>query len=112
MAVPAVNIVIEKETDFSTKFKLKSDGAPINLTGYTFTAKMRKHYAATTSYEFDVEAVAPLSSGIISVGMGNTITGTIPPGRYYYDVLITSSGVSTVTTKVIEGTVLVRGTAS
>lgn len=109
MAVPAVNIVIEKETDFSTKFKLKRDGAPINLTGYTFSSKLKKHYSSTSSYEFSINAIVPYSSGIISVGMASSITATIPVGRYFYDILITSNGV---TTKVIEGNVLVKGTAS
>ena len=109
MAVPAVNIVIEKGTDFSTNFKLKQNGAPINLTGYTFSSKMKKHPASSTSYSLTVTPLAPYSNGVIRVGMANTITSTIPVGRYLYDVLITISGT---TTKAIEGTVLVKGTAS
>ena len=109
MAVPAVNIVIEKNTDFSTTFKLKKDGAPLNLTGCTFTSKMKKHYTSTTSYNFTVTPVSPLSNGIITVGMSTSITSNINPGRYVYDVLMTLSGS---TTKVIEGTVIVKGTSS
>jgi hypothetical protein len=109
MAVPAVNIVIEKGTDFSTNFKLKKDGAPINLTGYTFSSKLRKHHSSTTAYNFSVSGKSPLTSGIITVGMASSITSTIPSGRYVYDVLITIEGV---TTKAIEGNVLIRGTAS
>lgn len=109
MAVPAVNILIEKATDFSTNFKLKQDGAPINLTGYTFSSKMRRHPSSSTSYSFTVTPLAPYSNGVIRVGMASTITSTLPTGRYFYDVLITLSGT---TTKVIEGNVLVKGTAS
>ena len=109
MAVPAVNIVIEKGTDFSTNFKLKKDGSPIDLTGYTFSAKMRKYYTSTNYYTLNVQTLAPLSGGLIKVGMASSITSTIPSGRYVYDVLITLSGT---TTKVIEGNVLVKGTAS
>lgn len=109
MSVPAVNIVIEKNTDFSTNFKLKRNGAPFDLTGYTFTSKLRKHYTSSTSYNFTVTLLTPLANGIIKVGMASSITATIPSGRYVYDVLATSTGI---TTKVIEGTVLVEGTAS
>jgi hypothetical protein len=109
MAVPAVNIVIEKGTDFTTNFKLKKDGAPLNLTGYTCVAKMRRHYSATTHYDFTATPLDPFSLGIVRVGMANSITSTIPVGRYVYDVLITYSGT---TTKVIEGNVLVKGTSS
>jgi hypothetical protein len=50
-----------------------------------------------------------LTSGIVRIGMASTITATIPSGRYVYDVLATSSGT---TIKVIEGTVIVKGTAT
>jgi len=43
MAVPAINIVIEQGADFSRTYSLKStSGAPLDLTNYTFDAKMRK----------------------------------------------------------------------
>ena len=109
MAVPAVNIILEKGTDFSTNFKLKKDGDAIDLTGYTCVASMRKYYTSSTHYDFTVTPLTPLTLGTINVGMASSITATIPAGRYVYDVLITFSGN---TTKVIEGNVLVRGTAS
>lgn len=109
MAVPAVNILIEKNTDFSTSFKLKQDGAPINLNGYTISSKMRRHHSASTSYEFVVTVLSPTTSGLIKIGMASSITSQIPSGRYVYDVLATYSGT---TTKVIEGTALVKGTSS
>ena len=109
MAVPAVNIVIEKGTSFSTNFKLKQDGGPLDLTGCTFSSKMKKHYSSSSSYNFTVTPASPLTGGIITVGMSTTTTSTLPTGRYVYDVLLTVSGI---TSKVIEGTVLVKGTAS
>lgn len=109
MAVPAVNIVIEKNTDFSTSFKLKKDGAPINLNGYTISSKMRKHYSSSTSYDFVVTILSPTTSGIVKIGMASSITSQIPTGRYVYDVLATLSGQ---TVKVIEGTALVKGTST
>lgn len=109
MAVPAVNLTIDKETTFSENFKLKKDGAPIDLTDYTFSAKMKKSYTSSSFYEFDVEALEPYSDGIIKVGMASSVTAAIPTGRYVYDVLIT---ISTNTIKVIEGNILVKGTAS
>ena len=109
MAVPSVNIVLDKGTDFSRNFKLKKDGSPINLSGYTFSVKMKKYYSSSTQYNFTAQAIIPQTSGILNIGMASSITATIPTGRYVYDVLITYSGN---TTKVIEGNVLVKGTAS
>ena len=109
MAVPVVNLTIEKGADFSTSLKLKTDGAVIDLTGYTFAAKMRKHPAASTYYTFTVTALSPLSSGIVKLTMTDTTTSAIPVGRYMWDLLITLSGT---TTKAVKGTVIVEGTAS
>lgn len=109
MAVPAVNIVLDQGTDFSTNFKLKRDGSAIDLTGHTCTARMRKYYTSTTHYDFTVTPSMSLTDGVITIGMASSITSTIPTGRYVYDVLITVSGT---TTKVIEGNILVKGTAS
>ena len=108
MAVPVVNLSIDQGTRFSTSLKIKLDGGALNLSGYTFSSKLKKHYAATTSYPFTV-SIASTSSGIISIGMASTITATIPPGRYVYDVISTTSGVPN---KVVEGTVIVKGTAT
>lgn len=109
MAVAAVNLTIEKGADFSTSLKLKTDGSTINLTGYTFSCKMRKHPASSTYYTFTVTALSPLTSGVVKLEMSDTTTSSIPPGRYIWDLLITLSGT---TTKAIKGTVIVEGSAS
>lgn len=109
MAVPAVNLTIEKGADFTTSLKIKSDGASVNLTGYTFSCKMRKHPTASTAYNFTATAVVPLTSGIVKIEMAKNNTSQIPIGRYFWDLLITSAGV---TTKAVKGTVIVEGTAS
>jgi len=114
MAVQVVNLTVEQGADFSAFLNLRSNGAPINLTGYQFFSKIKKHYSATNSYSFNVSVVNPATSGNILVGMSKTITSTIPSGRYVYDVLGISSGVGIVSTtdKYFKGTVIVEGTSS
>jgi hypothetical protein len=116
MSVQVVNLSIEKGADFSLSLKLKSNGAPINLTGYSFSAKMKKHYNSQTSYPFTVTALNPLTSGNVTIGMASTVTSTIPSGRYVYDVLVTNPGIGTtvpsITSKYFKGTVIVEGTSS
>jgi hypothetical protein len=109
MAVPSLNFVIDKGTDFSITVKVKKDGAVINLTDYTFSAKMRKHYEAKTSYDFTVTPSLPYDRGIVTVGMASSISANVPIGRYYYDLLIEFDSI---VTKAFEGTVIVKGTAS
>ena len=108
MAVPAVNLIIDKGTTFSTSIKLKKDGAALNLTGYTLSAKMRKHHGASSYYSFSAISPSP-SQGLVTVGMASSITSTIPVGRYVYDLLITYAGT---TSKAVEGTIIVKGTVS
>ena len=46
MAVPSVNIQIEQGADFSSTFDVKkSDNSALDLSGFSFSAKMRKHAA-------------------------------------------------------------------
>ena len=94
MAVPAVNIVLDQGTDFSTNFKLKRDGSAIDLTNHSYTARMKKYYTSSTYYDFTVTPSMSLTDGVINVGMASSITSTIPTGRYVYDILITVSGIT------------------
>ena len=109
MAVPVVNLTLEKGADFSTSFKIKTDGAAVNLTGYTLSCKMKKHATASTSYSFVATALSPLSSGVVKVQMSKSSISQIATGRYIWELLITYSGT---TTKAIKGTVIVEGSAS
>jgi hypothetical protein len=113
MAVSIVNLSIEQGTDFSLSLTLKSNGAPIDLTNYNFTAKMKKHYSASNYYPFLITKELPYSSGKVTIGMASSITSTISPGRYVYDVLATTGiGTTASTSKYFKGTIIVEGTSS
>jgi predicted flavoprotein YhiN len=103
MAIKA-NLVIDQGTDYSATIDLVDDNNTIfNLTGYSVRAQVRKSYAATTSYNFT--ATHNGTSGQIILFMSNGLTQTMEPGRYLYDVEITSPGNSI--TRVVEGIVTV-----
>jgi hypothetical protein len=110
MAVAAVNLTIDKGTDFSLAFKIKTDGAAINLVGYGYSCVMRKHYAASVGYGFSVTPLTPYTLGVVRLEMHKSITSNISPGRYVYDLLITDATGDTF--KSVEGNVTVKGTAS
>jgi hypothetical protein len=111
MAVAAVNLTIDKGTDFSLAMKIKTDGAVVNLAGYGFSCVMKKHSAANVGYAFTVTALAPTTDGILKLQMPKAVTKTLNPGRYYYDLLFTLP-TSGDTLKYAEGNVIVKGTAS
>ena len=110
MAVAGVNLTIERGTDFSVALKLKSDDSPIRLSGYGVSSVIRKHYDASVGYGFSTTILEPTTSGVVRFEMHNTLTSQIRPGRYVYDVLVTD--LNGRISKVSEGNVLVKGTAT
>ena len=101
MAVnPVINISIPQGSDFSETFvSTENDGSPSNLAGYAGAAKMKKHPGATTSSSFSVNITA--STGEVAIAMTSGVTVGLEPGRYYYDVKLTSG--SGAVSRLVEG---------
>lgn len=109
MAVQAVNLTIEKGTDFENTFTLKNaDGTPLDLNNYTAVAKLKKFPTATESTAFSVGITT--ATGQVKISMANTVTSSLDVGRHYYDVVRISSG--SLKSKIVEGMILVNGSAS
>lgn len=105
MAVPVVNLRIDKGTSFEATFNVtNSDGSPFNLTGHNASAKIKKHPTSNTSKSFDVSIVA--STGEITISMGSSVTSELSAGINIYDVVITEINDGKVS-KVFEGNVTV-----
>ena len=103
MAIKA-NIVVDQGTDFSATIDVtNADGTAFNLTGYTVAAQMRKNYASSTATTFTASHNS--GAGQITLALLKSTTNNLEPGRYLYDVEITSSGNNTV--RVVEGIVTV-----
>tara|TARA_B100000282_G_scaffold104480_1_gene73930 strand:- start:18503 stop:18835 length:333 start_codon:yes stop_codon:yes gene_type:complete len=105
MAVPVVNIVIEQGADYSSSFTITNpDGSPYTIFNNSAAATLKKHSASETSYAFTSE-IDP-DDGQILLSMSNTLTSTIPPGRYFYDIVITNIN-DGYKSRVIEGMAMV-----
>jgi hypothetical protein len=99
MAIKA-NIVIDQGTDFTAIVDVvDSAGATYDLEGYTVAAQMRKNYTSSAATTF--VAAHNGIGGAITLSLTNTVTAALEPGRYLYDVEITSEG--GVVTRVVEG---------
>jgi hypothetical protein len=106
-AVYTSNLVINAGTDFSQIFSLENNtsNSDLNLSNYSVNALMRKHPASSTATVFSAQ-VTDAIAGNIRIGLGATITSSLKPGRYVYDVVITDDlGTKT---RVVEGMALVR----
>ena len=92
--------------DFSTGITLYADNGitPLDLTGYTFKAQMRKSFASSTAYTFTCTVSNP-TVGQLILTMSNTVTNGIKAGRYLYDVEMVDA--TNYKTRPIEGVVIV-----
>lgn len=110
MAVPAVNLTIDKGTDFEATFTVtNSDGSVLSLVNYSASSKIRKHPTASDYASFSTTIT--VATGEIKVSMGATTTSTLSSGRNYYDVIITNVSSGNIT-KVFEGMVFAVDTVS
>lgn len=110
MAVPVVNIVIEKGTDFEAIYNVTNpDSSVYSLTNQSATAKIRKHSDATSSKSFSTSIVSGV--GEIKISMASSITSQLTEGRNYYDVILTHSSTGKII-KVFEGTAIVKPSIS
>ena len=92
MAVYVNNITVNCGTDFTQDYDLfETGGKVIDLTGFTMSAALRKHRGSGTSVSFTTSFVNR-SQGKIKLFIPSWISGNLKPGRYLYDVLLTSPG--------------------
>tara|TARA_R100000742_G_C4271112_1_gene89946 strand:+ start:1263 stop:1601 length:339 start_codon:yes stop_codon:yes gene_type:complete len=108
MAVYVSNIVIEQGFDFDTSFQLEDTRTNnfLDLVGAGTSAMLRKHSSSDTAVSF-ASTVSQPENGIISITMLAATTVSIKPGRYVYDVKITTPQGGSY--KAVEGSALVRG---
>jgi len=66
-----------------------SDGLPLNLSGFTTLAYIRKSYISHTHIDFHAE-VYSTTGGQVRLSLSAADTASIKPGRYMYDVYVTS----------------------
>jgi hypothetical protein len=107
MAIFVSNIVIEQGFDFDTTFQLEDTATAtlLDLSGYSVESQLRKTYTSSTAVSF-ASTITDATKGKVQISMASTITADLKPGRYVYDVKLTTSGGAT--SKPVEGAALVR----
>ena len=98
-------IVIEQGATFNTTINVEDTaGAAINLYCYTANSMMRKSYYSTSATTI-TSTVTGTANGEVTLTVSATNTAALTPGRYVYDVIITSP--TSVVTRVVEGIIVI-----
>lgn len=111
MAVPAINITIEKGTYFENTFYINTeDETSYDLLDYSAVAKIRKHPSSSVSHSFNVHMEPEI--GLIRLIMTPSVSSLLSEGRNYYDIILVYGPDPTYKIKVIEGTAMVTPSIS
>jgi hypothetical protein len=106
MSVIAENFIIQQGEDFSKDFVLRNpDKSLVGVSSYTSSAYMAKYAEDTKTYPF-VSGITT-STSTIRISMASTITATLDPGRYYYNIFTVDG--SSKKKKQREGSIIVNG---
>lgn len=96
-----VNIFIDQGANYSNIVTVAgTSGTALDLTGYTVASQMRKSYTSSTAYSLNA-VIYNASAGQVRLTLTADQSEAITPGRYLYDLEITSG--SGAKTRVVEG---------
>lgn len=88
MAAIPVNLLIDKGADFDVTFFITNkDGTPLNMSGYTGNAAMKKSYSASSSIPFTLTFVNR-TTGEIALSLTDEETAALDRRRYVYDIVL------------------------
>jgi len=101
------NFVIDQGSTFVARVNVyTSEKLNFNLTDYTAQSQIRKMPASAVIAEFACTIPSPKTDGRIILSLTDEQTLTIKPGRYMYDVVISS--VSGEKYRAVEGIITVK----
>lgn len=98
------NLYIDSGSTFSAIISVRGgDGNPLNLTGCTVTSQIRKSYGSINAYNF-VSSIYDAPTGKVRIQLPAEISSAIKPGRYLYDIEVSTSAGEKL--RVIEGIII------
>lgn len=99
-------LTLDQGTTFEATVDLTNDdGTSINVTNYVFSSQIRKSFYSTNPTANLVVTITNAAAGNVKMSLSAANTANIKPGRYLYDLKMTTPG--GVTTRVVEGIITV-----
>lgn len=85
-------LFLEQGALFNTSIALDDvNGEAFNLVNYSASSQMRKsYYSSNAAATFTVSTGSNPALGVITISLDSANTANIYPGRYLYDVYVTS----------------------
>ena len=81
------NITINQNADFRRSFQIKEASVILNITGYTFSGRLKASFNDNSYVDF-VASVTDGPAGTFSVTLADTVTATMSPGTWVYDIMM------------------------
>jgi len=99
-----LNLLIDQGASFETTLNLTDDNDdPVNLTSYTGSGQIRKHYTSSNATSFTITLGG--ANGTVTMALTANATANLASGRYVYDVEVTD--ITGIVTRIFEGIVTV-----
>ena len=108
MAVFSTNLIVYTHTDFEQTFLLEDNqsNSAKNLTGFTGTARFKRQIQDLSDPTAFNLSFPNRELGKIRIGLTATQSALVPPGKYFYEILLNDG--NDVIERVIEGIVIVK----
>ena len=108
MAVFSTNLIVYTHTDFEQTFLLEDNqsNSAKDLTGFTGTARFKRQIQDLSDPTAFNLSFPNRELGKIRIGLTATQSALVPPGKYFYEILLKDS--NDIIERVVEGTVIVK----
>lgn len=112
MAAGQLNILIEQGATFTRTLTIEQTaGVPLNLTGYTFSGKLKRNYTDANAAATFGLTVANAAAGTVTWTLTSTQTAALIPQVHIYDIRMTAPSTGAVT-RILEGEAWVSASAT
>lgn len=99
------NITINQNADFRRAFQVKEDNVILDITGYSFSGRLKETFNHSGHVDFTT-AIVDAAQGSFSIALTDAETGAMDPGTWVYDIIMTDDAGTK--TRLIQGNAFLK----